>query len=707
MNKPKVTLGFSLVVLALIGTIPAAISQVPITCAISSNGISRNPATAKVRIEFSAPVKGFGTKNLLVVNGIVNDFTGAGGEDSPSTTFTFNLDGKFGKTDATVNASVSVNPGLAPVMGIGCGPIIFPLSRTTSVSPTTVPSITPTVRPTIAATSSSTPLPTPTVRVATPTVVPTSTATTRPSTPTAVPTAAATATSVPTGTPIPGCQSSGTAQPSTLKVFPGAEGFGTTTVAGSGRQSSPPCARIYRVTNLNDNGPGSLRECAEASGPRTCIFEVSGLIWATKEIKVTQPFLTIAGQTAPSPGIAVRGSGLSIQASDVLVQHLRLRVGDDPRDPCCKAGTCSAAVAQFCTADPGSRDGLRILAATAAISNVVVDHVSISWALDEAASWVPDKGDVSNVTFSNSIIGSGLDMSIHPEASIVTDPGHSKGVLMNGTKAVRNLSFHKNLLAHNADRNIRISTPVTMEYINNLVYDWGRGRGAGRTIELTNSSMAQHFIDMIGNLYIPGPDTFCPETQYRPELCFEKNDGIDTTAERGKLHYLLRVGNGISSGLNAASRYFLFDNFGPTRSTADLDEWAAADQTFYTAGRAALIYPQNRAADRVASSRSVSELPSGAVYQHVLLNAGARPLDRDSVDVNIVSDVTTQSGRIINCVFPDGSARCAKNAGGWPTYPLNRRTLVVPSNPYGDDDGDGYTNLENWIFTFSRGLESQ
>ena len=311
----------------------------------------------------------------------------------------------------------------------------------------------------------------------------------------------------PSPSPAQTCQRQFSLSTSQLAIFPGAEGYGTKTYAGSGRNLATPCTAIYRVTNLNDSGSGSLRDCIDGSGPRTCIFEVGGLIWATKELRVTNPYLTIAGQTAPSPGVVIRGSGISVEASDVLVQHIRFRVGDDPRASCCSSNSCSAQQAPFCTQDPGSRDGARIWARSGDVRRVVFDHVSISWALDEGVSIVPDQGDIEEVTFSNSIIGSGLDESIHPQASNPNDLGHSKAVLTSGNREVKKLSFHKNLLAHNADRNIRISTPITMEYVNNVIYDWGRGGAAGRTMELTNSDSAKHIIDIVGNLYVPGLDT--------------------------------------------------------------------------------------------------------------------------------------------------------------------------------------------------------
>jgi hypothetical protein len=92
-----------------------------------------------------------------------------------------------------------------------------------------------------------------------------------------------------------------------------------------------------------------------------------------------------------------------------------------------------------------------------------------------------------------------------------------------------------------------------------------------------------------------------------------------------------------------------------------------------------------------------------AVYSHVLGYAGARPTDRDSVDKRIVLNVRQRSGKIINCVSPNGSTRCSKNAGGWPTYAQNRRTLTLPSNQ-ASIASNGYSNLENWLNSMDRSI---
>lgn len=490
-----------------------------------------------------------------------------------------------------------------------------------------------------------------------------------------------------------------------LPIFPGAEGYGTRGPAGSGRNSSPPNTQIFTINTLADHGAGSFRECLEAKVPRTCLFEVSGVIWMQNQVHVTSPYLSVFGETAPDPGIIIRGSGISVEASDVMIRHIKIRPGDDPRDPCCKAGSCSPAQQLRCVQDPGSRDGLNVYAVNGPINNVVADHLSITWALDEGWSINPDKGDVTNVTFSNSIIGQGLDMSIHPEASNPSDPGHSKASLLKGNKGIQGLSYHHNLLAHNADRNVRIGSPSKIEYINNLIYNWGRGRGRGRTIEAYQSGL--NMFDLIGNVYKPGLDTFCPETDYRKDLCFENGqDGIDSPTERKGMHYILRVGDGKSGGLISASRYFLKGNISNTRLAGE-DEWNIADSGFFTSSsRISLIYPENKSLSPVAQSGTVTTFTAGDVNDYLVSNAGAFNWTRDSVDTALFDQIASGTGRIINCVAPDGTERCRKNAGGWPNYISQIRKLNIPQNPMGDDNGDGYTNLENYVFTFPNGEPS-
>lgn len=165
-------------------------------------------------------------------------------------------------------------------------------------------------------------------------------------------------------------------------VFPGAVGFGTDARAGRG-------GRIIRVTNLDAQGPGSLRAAVEAKGARIVVFEVGGVIDLNRDnISIAEPFLTVAGQTAPSPGVTLIRGGISIETHNVLIRHLRVRPGD-------------AGQARRSGWEP---DGI----ATNAAHHVVIDHCSVTWAVDENLSASgprhegPDRTS-HDVTFSNCI----------------------------------------------------------------------------------------------------------------------------------------------------------------------------------------------------------------------------------------------------------------------------------------------------------------
>src|SRR5688572_9020100 len=188
-----------------------------------------------------------------------------------------------------------------------------------------------------------------------------------------------------------------------IPVIPGAEGFGMETKAGRG-------GKVYKVTNVNASGSGSLKACIDASGPRTCVFEVSGSIRITSDLIIRNGNLHIAGQTAPSPGIMIRGAAIKITASDVVIQHLRVRAGDDLNGP-----------------DLTNRDALKIEGIAAKpVKNVVIDHCSFSWATDEIASaWGPH----DDITFSNNIFSEPLHDSGHQAYSGSGTMKHGYGVL--------------------------------------------------------------------------------------------------------------------------------------------------------------------------------------------------------------------------------------------------------------------------------------
>ncbi|MBN2132385.1 MAG: hypothetical protein JW741_22985, partial [Sedimentisphaerales bacterium] len=188
---------------------------------------------------------------------------------------------------------------------------------------------------------------------------------------------------------------------------------------------------VIRVTSLKREGPGTLRAAIETRGPRLVVFEVGGVIdLARTSLRVREPHLTIAGQTAPDPGITLIRGSLLIETHDVIVEHLSVGPGDagQPR----KSGW--------------SPDGIAMNAA----SNVIIDHCSTTWAVDENLSVSGPRYDgpaatSHDVTIRHCLIAEALDDSSHEKGP------HSKGSLMHD--GCRNIAVIGNLYAHNVDRN--------------------------------------------------------------------------------------------------------------------------------------------------------------------------------------------------------------------------------------------------------------
>ena len=215
-------------------------------------------------------------------------------------------------------------------------------------------------------------------------------------------------------------------------AFPTAEGFGANTQGGRG-------GKVIFVTNLSDSGPGSLREALREEGPRIIIFKVGGVIELKDDIIIKNPYVTIAGQTAPGDGICLKNAGLSIFTHDVIVRHLRIRPGDS------KVGSYY-----------GDRDAIKING-----YNIILDHISASWSIDEVISiW-----NSHDVTIQFSIFSEALQNNSHPKGR------HSMGMLIRND--VKNLCVHHNIFAHNNERNPRVGGDVSLYFANNIIYNWG------------------------------------------------------------------------------------------------------------------------------------------------------------------------------------------------------------------------------------------
>lgn len=409
---------------------------------------------------------------------------------------------------------------------------------------------------------------------------------------------------------------------SAVPAFPGAEGFGANARGGRGGD-------VYCVTNLADAGPGSLRYGLEtAIGPRTILFKVSGNISLRSNLVVSRPRLTIAGQTAPGDGICIRDSTLSIQADDIIVRHLRCRLG---------------------TNNLVQDDALNVIGG----SNIIIDHCSASWSVDEVLSVV---GHAENVTVQWCFISESLNRSIH------TKGPHGFGSLIRSRTNAFN-TFHHNLFAHNNSRNPRPGTYSNtyiqrLDFRNNVIYNWGGKSGYDDTIDAVE-------LNYICNHLIAGQSTKWVES------AFHAGGPRTRIYQRGNRFDVNK--NGLADGVDTG-----WDMFGGT----------------YTKVREPFPAPP------------VKTDPTSVALLRVLTQAGALPWRRDPVDRRVADSVYTQTGRII-----DDTAQ----VGGWPelrsddppqdtdmdgmpdywetALGLDPRT---PDNN-GDPDGDGYTNLEDYL----------
>jgi pectate lyase len=270
-----------------------------------------------------------------------------------------------------------------------------------------------------------------------------------------------------------------------MLAFPGAEGFGAYSKGGRG-------GKVLHVTNLDDDGEGSFRWAVEQEGPRTIVFDVSGTIKLKKGLTIKNPFITIAGQTAPGDGICLRDAGLGIAASDVIVRYLRCRLGDKGRNG----------------------DAISIGKG----ENIIVDHCSTSWSTDEVLSASTHKPVLKKVTVQWCFITEALNPR-----------NHGYGSLIRGTEDAR-YTFHHNLYAHNKGRNPRPGNchehnppdedplGLLLDFRNNVIYNFG-GVHAG----YNNDKDSVTRLNYVGNVLIPGESSAEEWVAYK--TCSPNNRG--------------------------------------------------------------------------------------------------------------------------------------------------------------------------------------
>ncbi|WP_231390032.1 polysaccharide lyase [Sphingobacterium pedocola] len=423
-----------------------------------------------------------------------------------------------------------------------------------------------------------------------------------------------------------------------IAAFPGAEGGGKFTFGGRG-------GKVYVVTSLEDNGPGTLREACEKGGPRIIVFNVAGIIRLKTPLIIRAPYITIAGQSAPGDGVCVAGESVWIDTHDVLIRHMRFRRGET---------------------FVGRRDDA---IGGNPVGNIMIDHVSASWGLDENMSMYrhmyndsTGKQEVKlgtvNITIQNSIFSEALDTY-----------NHAFGSTLGG----ENCTFMRNLWANNAARNPSIGWNGIFNFSNNVIYNW-----VHRAID-GGDYTAQY--NIINNYFKPGPAT--PEGKPISYRILKPESG------RSKLPYVVFGRAYVSGNIIDGNEKVTADNW---NGGVQIENKAGNEMSF----EEATPYFAAMKVSKPLPMADMKIIPTTEAYTYVLENAGATLPKRDPVDTRIVKEV--REGKptpLKNVTLPEkdfehrrlpkdsykiGIITDISQVGGYPEY---------KGKAYKDSDNDG------------------
>ena len=447
-------------------------------------------------------------------------------------------------------------------------------------------------------------------------------------------------------------------------AFPSAEGYGKYTVGGRG-------GAVYEVTNLNDSGEGSLRAGVEASGPRTIVFRTSGTINLKSDMRIKQPYITIAGQTAPGDGITLRGYPLLIDADEVIVRYIRVRLGDE------SGGESDAVTSRF-------------------TNNLILDHVSASWSEDETMSIYHGK----NTTVQWCVISESLYESNHHKGN------HGYGGIWGSDFS----TYHHNLIANHSNRNIRFASGCgNTDYRNNVVYNWGYASTYGGEVnQLGTHKFNFSNINMVANYYKPGPATEPGDVSHQIAAPWSRNGDADY------------------------GKWYIAQNVMVGSEEVTLDNWKGVIPSLTAIKGVQESNPKNLAAipglklDQPWPAMAINQQTAEEAYVAVLENAGTTLPKRDAVDIRIMNEVRNGYATYEGPTYEkdhkvaDPSKKCGiidsqKDVGGWPVLksapaPTDTDHDGMPDkwetahglNPNNAADrnkvgADGYTMLENYL----------
>ena len=449
-------------------------------------------------------------------------------------------------------------------------------------------------------------------------------------------------------------------------AFPDAEGGGRFAVGGRG-------GAVYEVTNVNDAGAGSLRDAVSVAN-RTIVFRVSGEIKLQSRLVIRQSNITIVGQTAPGDGICITGNTLNIQASHIIIRHIRCRLGD---------------------ANPVEDDAMNCYAGS--FNNIIIDHCSMSWSIDETGSFY----DIKNFTLQWCILSESLFNSIHNKGE------HGYAGIWGGNNA----TFHHNLIAHHTSRTPRFQgtryttqiNPDTVDFRNNVIYNWGN----------INSAYGGEggAYNMVNNYYKAGPAT---------------PGSLTTSSTSNKRNRIFNYTSFYYNGTDTVfgGKFYVNGNFVNGFPDVTADNWTKGMQKDSYVGATTLLANAKLNAP-VASLPAIRTQTAEAAYTSVLDSAGAILPCRDTIDRRIVRETRTGTATFEGPTYgavtgtgishPSGIIDKLTDVGGLPIYnsttaPLDSDHDGMPDtyetakglNPANATDrntvgASGYTNLEIYL----------
>lgn len=426
-------------------------------------------------------------------------------------------------------------------------------------------------------------------------------------------------------------------------AFPGAEGFGRFTTGGRG-------GVVYEVTNLNDSGLGSFRDAVNRTGARTIVFRVSGTITLLSPLPIKNGNLTIAGQTAPGDGIAIRNNTVTVDADNVIIRFIRFRLGDE---------------AQVVNDAIWGRER----------QNIIIDHCSLSWSVDETGSFYDNK----NFTMQWCILSESLYSSVHGKGN------HGYGGIWGGQGA----TFHHNLLAHHSSRNprfngARYSNRPDLELVdfrNNVIYNWGSNSAYG-------GERGNH--NIVNNYYKYGPATSSSKRNRILDAAAPSDAELGRWYINGNYVHgypAITADNWAGGVQNVSSAQLAMIkvnepfNYAPVRTQT-------AEEAFVTVlDSVGAILPKRDAVD----ARIVNEARTGTATYGGVYGAGKGIIDTQAT---VGGWPTLNSEPAPVDADKDGMPDAWETANGLnPTDPADRN---------GDYNGNGYTNLEKYLNSLTK-----